>query len=158
MSGDQPHTPIEAAHALTWHDAKCPGDWTPVERHFRAGHRETWWAADVRLGGYRPDSPCRLVVATTDPARLPEKATWYLATNLSHPDAPHAATGPHPPADLSKSSRPSGHEQRLTHVQLTLTRRHGPMRDCASIRTSECRSGCGGSAAGVQLTGTGSFV
>lgn len=49
MSGDQPHTPIEAAHALTWRDAKCPGDWTPVERHFRAGHTETWWAADARL-------------------------------------------------------------------------------------------------------------
>ncbi|MEU2867235.1 transposase [Streptomyces mirabilis] len=40
----QPHTPIEAAHALTWKDAKRPGDWTPVERHFRDGHTETWWA------------------------------------------------------------------------------------------------------------------
>jgi DDE superfamily endonuclease len=89
---DQPHTPIEAAHALAWKDAKRPGDWRPVERHFPDGHSETWWAADARLGGYGPDSPCRLVVATTDPARLPEKATWYLATNLPHPDAPHAAT------------------------------------------------------------------
>ncbi|XBQ38139.1 hypothetical protein ABNG14_46885 [Streptomyces rapamycinicus] len=71
-----------------------------MERHFRDGHTETWWAADARLGGYGPDSPCRLVVATTDPAGLPEKATWYLATNLPHPDAPHAATSPHPPADL----------------------------------------------------------
>ncbi|MFD0443139.1 hypothetical protein ACFQ10_12405 [Streptomyces indonesiensis] len=66
-----------------------------MERHFRDGHTETWWAADARLGGYGPDSPCRLVVATTDPASLPEKATWYLATKLPHPDAPHAATGPH---------------------------------------------------------------
>ncbi len=56
---DQPHTPIEAALALTWRDARRPGDWTPVERHFRDGHTETWWAADARLGGYRPDSPCR---------------------------------------------------------------------------------------------------
>ncbi|MFI1367972.1 hypothetical protein ACH4UI_34610 [Streptomyces griseochromogenes] len=87
---DQSHTPIEAAHALTWKDAKHPGDWTAVERHFRDGHTETWWAADARLGGYGPDSPCRLVVATTDPATLPEKATWYLATNLPHPDALHA--------------------------------------------------------------------
>jgi hypothetical protein len=39
-------------------------------------------------------------VATTDPATLPEKATWYLATNLPHPDAPHATTGAHPSADL----------------------------------------------------------
>jgi len=72
---DQPHTPIEAAHALAWHDARHPDDWTPVKRHFRNGHTETWWAADACLGGYGPDSPCRLVVATTDPAGLPEKAT-----------------------------------------------------------------------------------
>ncbi|WP_369392842.1 transposase [Streptomyces sp. CG1] len=82
--GDQPHTPVEDAHALAWRDAKRPGDWTPVQRHFRDGHTETWWAADARLGGYGPDSPCRLVVATTDPAGLPEKATWY-------PDAAWAA-------------------------------------------------------------------
>jgi hypothetical protein len=93
---DQPHTRIEAAHALTWKDAKRPGDWTPVERHFRDGHTATWWAADARLGGYGPDSPCRMVVATTDPASLPEKATWYLATNLPHPDAPPRSQQPAP--------------------------------------------------------------
>ncbi|MFE2718455.1 hypothetical protein ACFXKI_42615 [Streptomyces mirabilis] len=42
-----------------WRDAKRPGDWAPVERHFRDEHTETWWAADARLGGYGPDSPCR---------------------------------------------------------------------------------------------------
>ncbi|WUX02755.1 transposase (plasmid) [Streptomyces sp. NBC_01450] len=71
----------------------------------RNGHTETWWAADARLGGYGPNSPCRLIVATTDPAGLPEKATWYLATNLPHPDAPHAPTSPHPPADLAEIVR-----------------------------------------------------
>nr|WP_307036277.1 hypothetical protein [Streptomyces canus] len=44
-------------------------------------------------------------MATTDPARLPEKATWYLATNLPHPDAPHVGTGSHPPADLAEIVR-----------------------------------------------------
>ncbi|MDX3763808.1 hypothetical protein PV684_53860 [Streptomyces sp. AK02-04a] len=102
---DQPHTPIEAAHTLAWQDADHSGDWTPVERHFRDGHTETWWAADARLGGYGPNSPCRLIVATTDPARLLEKATWYLATNLPHPDAGHTATSPHPPADLAEVVR-----------------------------------------------------
>jgi hypothetical protein len=76
-----------------------------VERHFRDGHTETWWAADARLGGYGPDSPCRLIVATTDPAGLPEKATWYLATNLPRPDAPRATTSPHPPAHLAEIVR-----------------------------------------------------
>ena len=46
-----------------------------------------------------------LVVATTDPAGLPEKATWYLATNLPHPDAPHATTSPHPSAALAEIVR-----------------------------------------------------
>ncbi|MEU0119604.1 hypothetical protein ABZ137_39535 [Streptomyces bobili] len=92
---DQPHTPIEAAHALTWRDARRPGDWTPVERHFRDGHTETWWVADARLAGYGPNSPGRLIVATTDPASLPEKATWYLAPTcptLTHPTSPPART------------------------------------------------------------------
>ncbi|WP_327745449.1 hypothetical protein OG920_39225 [Streptomyces europaeiscabiei] len=71
----------------------------------RGAKRRSEQAADARLGGYGPDSPCRLVVATTDPAALPEKATWYLATNLPHPEAPHAATSPHPPADLAEIVR-----------------------------------------------------
>ncbi|QCX82688.1 hypothetical protein C9F11_46770 (plasmid) [Streptomyces sp. YIM 121038] len=101
----QPHTPVDAASALAWHDPEHPGDWTPVERHFRDGHTETWWAADARLSGWGPHNRVRLVVATTDPATLPPKATWYLATNLPHPDAPHAATDPHPPADLAEIVR-----------------------------------------------------
>ncbi|MFQ6198650.1 hypothetical protein [Streptomyces sp. NPDC000405] len=102
---DEPHTPVDAARALTGTGPDHPGDWVPVERHFRDGHTETWWTADARLGGYGPDSPCRLVVATTDPGRLPENATWYLATNLPHPDAPHAATSPHPLAGLAEIVR-----------------------------------------------------
>lgn len=93
----QPHTPIEAAHALALKDVGRPGDTTPVERHFRDGHTQTWWAADARLAGYGPDSLCRLIAVTTDPTRLPEKATWCLAMNLPHPHAAHAATGPPPP-------------------------------------------------------------
>ncbi|GGV55549.1 hypothetical protein GCM10010245_88120 [Streptomyces spectabilis] len=102
---DQPHTPIDAAQALAWQDAEHPGAWTPVERHFRDGHTETWWAADATLGGWQPHGVCRLVVATTDPGTLPERATWYLATNLPHPDAPHAATSAHPLADLTETVR-----------------------------------------------------
>ncbi|MER6379877.1 hypothetical protein ABT274_07745 [Streptomyces sp. NPDC001127] len=44
VRADQPHTPIEAVHALAWRDARRPGDWTTVKRHFRDGHTETWWA------------------------------------------------------------------------------------------------------------------
>jgi len=44
----------------------------------------------------------RLVVATTDPAALPEQSTWYLATNLPRPGSPRAADRPHPPAELAE--------------------------------------------------------
>jgi hypothetical protein len=82
---DQAHTPVEAAGELGWRGPTRPGRWRRVERRFRDGHTETWWAADAQLGGWGPDRPLRLVVATTDPKRLPGHATWYLLTNLPCP-------------------------------------------------------------------------
>jgi hypothetical protein len=82
---DEPHTPVEAARELGWAGPGRPGPWRRVTRRFRDGHTETWWAADARLGGWGPDRPHRLVVATTDPARLPKLTTWYLLCNLARP-------------------------------------------------------------------------
>jgi hypothetical protein len=84
---DQAHTPREAAAELAWRSPKEPGDWTPIERRFRDGHTQTWWAADAGLpaAGWGPDRRLRLVVATTDPASLPGHSTWYLLTNLPRP-------------------------------------------------------------------------
>ena len=45
------------------------------------------------------------MVATTDPATLPPLTTWYLATNLPHPDAPPAERAPFAPADLAEIVR-----------------------------------------------------
>jgi hypothetical protein len=64
---------------------KHPGDWEKVVRCFRDGHEEVWWAVEVDVGPYGPGRTRRAVVATTDPKELPEKATWYLVTNLPHP-------------------------------------------------------------------------
>ena len=47
----------------------------------------------------------RLVVATADPATLPDKATWYLATNLPRPGGPREADSPHPAAGLAEIVR-----------------------------------------------------
>jgi hypothetical protein len=102
---DDPHTPEDAARLLAWGGPGAPGDWTPVVRRFRDGHRERWWAADLRLVGLGWDQTIRLVAVTTDPARLPADSTWYLITNLPHPDAPHAATSPIAPADLAEIAR-----------------------------------------------------
>jgi SRSO17 transposase len=65
--GPDAHTPVDAACALAWGGPDDPGDWQAVTRTFRDGHAETWRAAD--------------------PATLPDKATWYLATNCPAPAA-----------------------------------------------------------------------
>jgi hypothetical protein len=97
--------PLDAARALAWGGPDDPGDWTAVPRTFRDGHTATWWAAEAQLGWWGPDGTIRLVVATTDPAALPETSTWYLATNLPRPGSPHAAHSPHRPADLAELVR-----------------------------------------------------
>jgi hypothetical protein len=82
---DQAHTPVEAARELGWRSQNRPGQWRRIQRRFRDGHTETWWAADAQLGGWGPGRRLRLVVATTDPARLPGHSSWYLLTNLPRP-------------------------------------------------------------------------
>ena len=80
-----------AAAAARWAGPDDPGAWAAVERTFRDGHAETWWALEATAGPYGPDRPQRLVVATPDPARLPARATWYLTTALPAADADVAA-------------------------------------------------------------------
>jgi SRSO17 transposase len=99
------HTPEEAARELAWGGPEAPGDWSPLVRRFRDGHEETWWAAELTFGPYGPDKAVRVVAATTDPATLPPLTTWYLATNLPRPGAPHAADAPFAPADLAEVVR-----------------------------------------------------
>ncbi|MFI6688095.1 IS701 family transposase [Streptomyces sp. NPDC050485] len=97
--------PVDAARELAWHGPEEPGDWQPVTRTFRDGRTATWWAADARLGWWGPDGLVRLVVATTDPATLPETSTWYLATNLPRPGSPREPLSRHAAADLTEVVR-----------------------------------------------------
>ena len=57
------------------------------------------------MGGWGPDGVRRLVVATADPATLPDKVTWYLVTNLPRPGGPREAGSPHPAAGLAEIMR-----------------------------------------------------
>jgi hypothetical protein len=59
----------------------------------------------AQLGWWEPDGTTRLVVATADPATLPDKATWYLAMNLPRPGSPREAASAHPSADLAEVTR-----------------------------------------------------
>lgn len=104
--GKDAYTPKDTARAIPWHGPDKPGGWSPVERVFRDGHTETWWAADARLGWWGPDAHTRLVIATRDPETLPDKQTWYLATNLPLPGgANDTPDNPHQPADLTEVVR-----------------------------------------------------
>jgi SRSO17 transposase len=104
-AAEDAHTPQEAAQDLRWESPEAPGDWSPVQRRFRDGHDETWWAAELTLGGRGPDRRQRLVVVTTDPATLPALSTWYLLTNLPRPGSPQPATVPWAPAGLEELVR-----------------------------------------------------
>jgi DDE superfamily endonuclease len=100
-------SPYEAAVAAgqSWEGERHPGDWVKVMRRFREGHEETWWALEVDVGPYGPQRARRAVVATTDPKELPDKATWYLTTNLPAPGSKRAADGELEAADLSEVVR-----------------------------------------------------
>jgi SRSO17 transposase len=100
-------SPWEAAIAAgeAWRDARHPGDWVKVARSFKDGHQEEWWALEVDVGPYGPQRERRAVVATTDPERLPDKSTWYLVSNLPHPDSDLAVKNDLAAADLSEIVR-----------------------------------------------------
>ena len=102
--------PIDSSGSLQeaagWQSPEAPGTWVRIERSFRDGHTETWWALEVDLGPYGPKKPIRAVVATTDPATLPEHTTWYLTTNLPAPGSARADEGGVlAPADLAEIVR-----------------------------------------------------
>lgn len=67
-----------------------PRDWHKVTRHFRDGHIEQRWAAELAFLGYGPGKPVRAICAATDRGTLPEQSTWYLTTNLPLEAAPLA--------------------------------------------------------------------
>jgi hypothetical protein len=99
------------ARELRWGGPDDRGDWHPVARTFRDGHAETWQAADATLGWWGPACARRLAVATADPAALPDKATWYLVTNLPRPGGPREPDSPWPTPGLAEVVRIYGIRQ-----------------------------------------------
>ena len=74
-------------------------------RTFRDGHHETWWAVEVEAGPYGSERARRALVVTTDPERLPRLGTWYLSTNLPHPDSDRETSGEPAPASVAEIVR-----------------------------------------------------
>src|SRR5215218_3145679 len=89
-----------------WEGERHPGEWVKVARRFRDGHEEAWWALEEDVGPYGPQREWRAVVAPNDPNELPDKATWYLTTNLPHPGSERSREeGALAAADLSEVVR-----------------------------------------------------
>ena len=81
--------PAEAAFTFREATQNVPRSaWQAVQRRFRDGHVEVWWAAELTLAAYGPGERGRAVCATTDRNTLPEISTWYLTTNLTREQAP----------------------------------------------------------------------
>ena len=78
------------AQAAYWNGPDDPGEWVKLQRRFRDGHTEAWWALEGECRAFSAEKDRRLVVATTDSATLPSRASWYLATNLPAPGSPRA--------------------------------------------------------------------
>src|SRR5829696_3226414 len=93
------------ALASYWGGAEDPGEWVKLERHFRDGHAELWWALESECRAFGPEKRRRLVVATTDPATLPSLTSWYLVTNLPAPGSKRAEHSDLEEADLAEVVR-----------------------------------------------------
>jgi hypothetical protein len=95
----------EVAHEAGWMSAEQPGRWMHLTRTFRDGSTQDWWAVEIVAGPYGPGKTERAVVATTDPATLPELTTWYLVTNLPASTDSMGSASPFLPADLQEIIR-----------------------------------------------------
>jgi SRSO17 transposase len=134
----EPGTVEEVAGIAPWNGEDDPGRWVKLERTFRDGHTEQWWALEAECRPFGPEERRRLVVATTDPAELPEPTTWYLVTNLPVAGSARAAQSVFAPADVAEITRlyalRSWIEQGYKQVKNSLGWAHYQVRKDISIR------------------------
>ena len=123
-SADELGSLVDIARASWGQRAEERGNWIAVERHFRDGHMQTWWALEVEAGPYGTEKANRAFVVTTDPATLPEQSTWYLISNLPTPGSERAKTSEIACATVSEVARLYGLrmwvEQSYKQVKTTL--------------------------------------
>lgn len=121
-----------------WGGPEDPGEWVELERRFRDGHAEVWWALEAECAPYGPEKTSRLLIATTDPASLPHLTSWYLATNLPAPDSKRAEHSELGAADLAEIVRlyslRSWIEQSYKQVKDSLGWAHYQVRKDIAIR------------------------
>ena len=126
------------AQAAHWNGPDDPGDWVELERSFRDGHKEVWWALEAECRAFGTENDSRMVAATTDPATLPPLTSWCLATNLPAPGSKKAEESRLEPADLAGVVRlyalRNWIEQSYKQVKNSLGWSHYQVRKDISIR------------------------
>ncbi len=134
----EPGTVEEIARVAPWEGPDDPGEWVKLSRTFRDGHSEEWWALEAECRPFGKEKPRRLVVATTDPAELPERTTWYLLTNLPAPGSSRATKSGSIPAEVAEVVRlyslRSWIEQSYKQVKNSLGWAHYQVRSDPAIR------------------------
>jgi SRSO17 transposase len=126
------------AHSAYWNGPDDPGEWVKLERRFHDGHTEAWWALEAECRAFSAEKDRRLVVATTDPATLPSRTSWYLATNLPAPGSARADQSDLEAANLTEVVRlyalRNWIEQSYKQVKNSLGWAHYQVRKDISIR------------------------
>jgi SRSO17 transposase len=134
----EPGTVEEVAYLAPWDSPEDPGEWVRLERTFRDGRAEQWWALEAECRPFGSEKRRRLVVATTDPAELPELTTWYLLTNLPAPGSSRVGESELRVADVAEVSRlyslRSWIEQSYKQVKNSLGWSHYQVRKDVAIR------------------------
>jgi SRSO17 transposase len=134
----EPGSVEEVAQAAPWEGPHEPGEWVRLERTFRDGHAEEWWVLEAACRPFGPEKRRRLVVASTDPAELPNLTTWYLLTNLPTPNTKRAQESDLSAADIAEVVRlyslRSWIEQSYKQVKNSLGWAHYQVRKDIAIR------------------------
>jgi hypothetical protein len=138
-TGGGRETVRQVVEEYPWDGEAQPGAWIALEHSFRDGHTERWWALEPTRWPFDSKSDRRLVVATTDPATLPELTTFYLFTNLPALEPERdAANVDLVPADVAEVVRlyslRSWIEQSYKQVKHSLGWAHYQVRKDLSIR------------------------
>jgi SRSO17 transposase len=134
----EPGTVEEIARDAPWEGPDDPGEWVKLSRTFRDGHSEEWWALEAECRPFGREKQRRLIVATTDPAELPERTTWYLLTNLPAPGSLRASGSGLEAAEVAEVVRlyslRSWIEQSYKQVKNSLGWAHYQVRSDLAIR------------------------
>ena len=134
----EPGTVEEIARVAPFDGSDDPGEWVKLSRTFRDGHTQEWWALEAECRPFGREKQRRLVVATTDPAELPELTTWYLLTNMPAPGSSRATESGLEAAEVAEVVRlyslRSWIEQSYKQVKNSLGWAHYQVRSDPAIR------------------------